>query len=47
MPEEYIDTMAESNLATINHLLPILEQKIRWTEQGNRTIMLVGTRGET
>jgi len=47
MPEEYIDTMAESDLVTINHLLPILEQKIRWTEQGNQTIMLVGTRGET
>jgi hypothetical protein len=47
MPEEYIDRVAESNLVTINHLLPILEQKIRWTEQGNRTIMLVGTRGET
>ncbi|MEA1906369.1 MAG: FtsX-like permease family protein [Euryarchaeota archaeon] len=47
MPEEYIERVAESNLVTINHLLPILEQKIRWTEQGNQTIMLVGTRGET
>lgn len=47
MPEEYVDKLAESNLAIINHLLPTLEQKIRWREQGNQTIILVGTRGET
>ncbi|NAS89243.1 hypothetical protein C4E24_05835 [ANME-1 cluster archaeon AG-394-G21] len=47
MPEEYVGKLAESNLAIINHLLPTLEQKIRWREHGNQTIILVGTRGET
>ena len=46
MPEEYATKLSNSKLMTIRHLLPSLEQKIRWTEQANRTIILVGTRGE-
>ena len=46
MPEDYVDKLAESNLTTIDHLLPVIEQKIRWPEQENRTIFLVGIRGE-
>ena len=46
MPEEYVQRLAESNLMTIRHLLPLLEQKVKWTEMGGRTIILVGTRGE-
>jgi ABC-type lipoprotein release transport system permease subunit len=46
MPEEYVTRLSCSNIVTIRHLLPILEQKIRWPEQGNRTIILTGTRGE-
>ena len=42
MPETCVDMMAESNLAMINHLLPTLEQKIRWPEEYNRTILLIG-----
>ncbi len=46
MPEEYVDRIAATDIVTIQHLLPSLEQKIRWPEQGNRTIILTGTRGE-
>src|SRR5262249_25423263 len=45
MPEEYADRLSKSGIATVNHLLPILEQWVYWDEQ-KRTIRLVGTRGE-
>ncbi len=45
MPEDYAQRLARSKVMTINHMLPILEQKVKWTEQA-RTILLVGTRGE-
>ena len=32
-------------MATINHVLPSLQQKLVWPEQ-QRTILLVGVRGE-
>lgn len=46
MPEDYVNSLAASDIFTIRHLLPSLESKIRWPEQGNRTIILIGTRGE-
>ncbi len=45
MPEAYARQLAEARLASINHILPILQQRISWPE-GQRTIQLVGTRGE-
>ena len=45
MPASYVDTLASSGLMTIRHLLPSLQQKVRWTEQ-RRTILLTGVRGE-
>ena len=45
MPESYVDTLANSGLATIRHLLPNLQQKVQWPEQ-RRTIILTGVRGE-
>jgi putative ABC transport system permease protein len=45
MPEIYADRLAESDIISIRHILPSLQQKIRWPER-NRTIILVGTRGE-
>jgi len=45
MPEEYVRKLAGSNLITVQHLLPSLQQKIKWPEQ-KRSIILVGTRGE-
>jgi ABC-type lipoprotein release transport system permease subunit len=46
MPEDYIDKLSASNIVTIRHLLPVVEQKIEWPEQGNRTMILIGIRGE-
>lgn len=46
MPEEYVEKLAKSRLVTIRHLLPSLQQKLKWPEL-KRTVILVGTRGET
>ncbi len=46
MPESYVDRLAASNIVTVQHLLPSLQQRIQWPEQKDRTIILVGTRGE-
>ena len=45
MPEEYATRLASSRVATINHILPSLQQKVKWTEK-ERTILLMGVRGE-
>ena len=45
MPESYVSRLATSRVATIQHLLPSLQQKVKWPEV-ERTIILVGVRGE-
>jgi ABC-type lipoprotein release transport system permease subunit len=45
MPEEYAARLAKSRVATINHVLPSLQQKVKWPERG-RTVLLMGVRGE-
>jgi hypothetical protein len=45
MPEDYAERLAKSSVATINHLLPSLQQKVKWPEQ-ERTVILMGVRGE-
>jgi hypothetical protein len=45
MPEEFVTRLSESKIMTIRHLLPSLQQKIKWPET-KRTIVLIGTRGE-
>ncbi len=45
MPEEYATRLAKSRVATINHLLPSLQQKVKWPEY-QRTVLLMGVRGE-
>lgn len=45
MPEEYVTKLANAKLMTIQHLLPTLQEKVKWQEK-NRTIILIGTRGE-
>ncbi|MGD0090603.1 MAG: FtsX-like permease family protein [Planctomycetota bacterium] len=45
MPEEYAERLAKAHLATINHLMPSLQQKLKWPEQ-ERTVILIGVRGE-
>jgi putative ABC transport system permease protein len=45
MPEGYAAKLLEANIVTIQHILPSLQQKIRWPEK-DRSIILIGTRGE-
>jgi hypothetical protein len=45
MPEVYVDRLARSGVVTVQHLLPTLQQKLRWPET-ERTILLAGVRGE-
>jgi putative ABC transport system permease protein len=45
MPDSYAQKLAQAKLASINHILPILKQRVAWPEQ-SRTIQLFGTRGE-
>ncbi|MEX0718594.1 MAG: ABC transporter permease [Planctomycetaceae bacterium] len=45
MPEEYVTRLAESDIMTINHLLPMVLEKLEWPEIGEEVI-LIGTRGE-
>jgi hypothetical protein len=45
MPESYAERLVKAKVATINHILTILQQKMNWPEQ-QRTVQLVGTCGE-
>ena len=45
MSEAYADKLAASDIVYIRHILPSLQEKIKWPER-DRTIILVGTRGE-
>jgi hypothetical protein len=45
MPDSYAAKLAEAKIVTIRHLLPSLQEKVRWPER-KRTIILIGTRGE-
>lgn len=45
MPEEYAQRLAEARMVTVNHVLPSLQQKVRWPETG-RTVLVIGVRGE-
>ena len=45
MPEEYVDRLANSNIVTVNHLLPTVTKKLTWPEK-DLPIVLYGTRGE-
>ncbi|MCD6287626.1 MAG: FtsX-like permease family protein [Candidatus Hydrogenedentes bacterium] len=46
MPEDYVTRLSHSKIVTIQHLLPILHQKMKWTEQNDTPIILMGVRGE-
>ena len=45
LPEAYVRQLASSDIATIQHLLPIVQRRLWWEEKGRR-IILVGTHGE-
>lgn len=45
MPESYAQSLAQSSIVTVQHLLPMLQQKVKWPEQ-RRTVLLIGVRDE-
>ena len=45
MPEDYAERLVRAKVVSINHVSPILQQKLKWPER-ERTIQLVGTQGE-
>jgi len=45
MPEEYAERLAKAGVATINHVLPSLQRRVKWKER-DRTVFLMGVRGE-
>ena len=45
MPESYAQRLVRAKVASINHIMPVLQQKVQWPER-ERTVQLIGTRGE-
>ncbi|MFP6873976.1 MAG: ABC transporter permease [Verrucomicrobiales bacterium] len=45
MPESYVRKLADSDIVTVNHLLPRLTQMVEWPE-GDTSVLLFGVRGE-
>ncbi len=45
MPEEYVNRLAQSDIVTVNHLLPTLTKVLEWPEY-KRKVVLIGIRGE-
>ncbi|MFK7818387.1 MAG: ABC transporter permease [Planctomycetaceae bacterium] len=45
MPETHVAKLAESEIVTINHLLPIVARKVEWAEM-KCDVIVTGTRGE-
>jgi len=45
MPESHVRRLAESGIGSIRHLLPVVQQKVYWSEH-KRRVILIGTRGE-
>lgn len=45
MPETYVQKLADSEIITINHVLPTVMKQVKWPEQ-DLDVVLYGTRGE-
>ena len=45
MPESYVDRLANSDIVTVNHLLPTTTHKLTWPEH-DLPVIVNGTRGE-
>ncbi len=45
MPESYVDKLANSEIVTINHLLPSVTKRVKWAEK-EIDVIVHGTRGE-
>lgn len=44
--DDNVDRLADSDIITINHLLPVVMKRIKWPEQNDYELLLTGTRGE-
>lgn len=45
MPEDYAQRLADEKIESLNHLLPILQERTQWPERG-REVILAGVRGQ-
>lgn len=45
MPEEWAQRLADRNVQTLNHLLPLLQEVVSWPER-EREVLLTGVRGQ-
>lgn len=45
MPYEYVERLAHGRIETLNHLLPVLQQRVQWPEE-EMEIILSGTPGQ-
>ncbi len=45
MPEDYAQRLADEKVASLNHLLPLLEERVSWPET-EREVLLTGVRGQ-
>ncbi len=45
MPFDYVERLAQGGIETLNHLLPVLQQRVEWPEHGV-SILLSGTPGQ-
>ena len=46
MPEALATKLANSKIVTINHLLPVITRRVKWSERDDLEVVLIGTRGE-
>ena len=46
MPEELVTRLCKSDIATIQHVMPQLYEKVAWPERDNCPVILIGVRGE-
>ena len=46
MPQSYVDLLANTEIVTIDHLLPRLFRKMTWPEQADRTVLMIGVKGQ-
>ncbi|MGI5820053.1 MAG: ABC transporter permease [Armatimonadota bacterium] len=45
MPEDYAQRLADEKIASLNHLLPLLQEMVSWPEM-SREVLLTGVRGQ-
>jgi putative ABC transport system permease protein len=45
MPQDYVQRLADSDVVSVNHLLPQLSRRVDWSEQ-KRSVLLVGVSGQ-